>query len=105
MGAKSRMSTPTLTMYETPFSPTRRANSHCACSWAISTSWLWWKSIVAPDWWSPSRTVPMPNSPVLTPSGVIPRKHVMDNKISTAMKDLIKDKYKITLKLVPPGCH
>jgi len=38
-------------------------------------------------------------------AGVIPRKHVLDNEIFTAMKDLIQDAYKMTLELVPPGCH
>jgi len=31
--------------------------------------------------------------------------HLLDNEISTAMKDLIKDAYKMTPKLVPSGCH
>ena len=38
-------------------------------------------------------------------AGVTPRKHVLDNEVSLAMKDLIRDKYKMTLELVPPGCH
>eukprot|EP00804_Cyclotella_cryptica_P000999 CCRYP_012348-RA/>CCRYP_012348-RA protein AED:0.11 eAED:0.11 QI:0/0/0/1/1/1/3/0/1327 len=38
-------------------------------------------------------------------AGVVPRKHVLDNKISTAMKTLITDTYKMTYELVPPGCH
>jgi hypothetical protein len=38
-------------------------------------------------------------------AGVTPRKHVLDNEISSAMKDLIRDTYKMTLELVPPGCH
>jgi len=38
-------------------------------------------------------------------AGVTPRKHFLDNEISTAMKDLIQDTYKMTLELVPPGCH
>jgi hypothetical protein len=38
-------------------------------------------------------------------SGVFPHKHVLDNEISNAMKTLITDKYKMTYKLVPPGCH
>ncbi|KAL7475243.1 hypothetical protein ACHAW6_003008, partial [Cyclotella cf. meneghiniana] len=38
-------------------------------------------------------------------AGVTPRKHVLDNEISTAMNDLIKDTSKMMLKLVPPGCH
>jgi hypothetical protein len=38
-------------------------------------------------------------------AGIIPSKHILDNEISTAMKDLIQDTYKMTLELVPPGCH
>eukprot|EP00804_Cyclotella_cryptica_P017378 CCRYP_020245-RA/>CCRYP_020245-RA protein AED:0.38 eAED:0.38 QI:0/-1/0/1/-1/1/1/0/351 len=38
-------------------------------------------------------------------AGIIPHKHVLDNEISTAMKDLIQDTYKMSLELVPPGCH
>ncbi|KAL7481979.1 hypothetical protein ACHAW6_007660 [Cyclotella cf. meneghiniana] len=34
-----------------------------------------------------------------------PPKHVLDNKISSHMKEHIKDKLHFTLKLVPPGCH
>eukprot|EP00804_Cyclotella_cryptica_P019044 CCRYP_014460-RA/>CCRYP_014460-RA protein AED:0.28 eAED:0.28 QI:0/0/0/1/1/1/3/0/673 len=37
--------------------------------------------------------------------GIVPRKHVLDNEISNAMKNLITDTYKMTYKLVPPGCH
>eukprot|EP00804_Cyclotella_cryptica_P010817 CCRYP_008749-RA/>CCRYP_008749-RA protein AED:0.21 eAED:0.21 QI:0/0/0/1/1/1/3/0/823 len=38
-------------------------------------------------------------------AGVFPSKHVLDNKISNAMKTLITDTYKMTYELVPPGCH
>eukprot|EP00804_Cyclotella_cryptica_P021956 CCRYP_000903-RA/>CCRYP_000903-RA protein AED:0.16 eAED:0.16 QI:0/0/0/1/1/1/4/0/960 len=38
-------------------------------------------------------------------AGIVPRKHVLDNEISAAMKDLIQDTYKMSLELVPPGCH
>ncbi|KAL7487503.1 hypothetical protein ACHAW6_013082 [Cyclotella cf. meneghiniana] len=38
-------------------------------------------------------------------AGVTPHKHVLDNEISTAMKDLIQDTYKMTLELIPPGCN
>jgi hypothetical protein len=41
----------------------------------------------------------------LRKSGVVPRKHVLDNEVSTAMKDLIKNKYHMDYELVPPGCH
>eukprot|EP00804_Cyclotella_cryptica_P009064 CCRYP_003161-RA/>CCRYP_003161-RA protein AED:0.28 eAED:0.28 QI:0/0/0/1/1/1/2/0/561 len=38
-------------------------------------------------------------------AGVVPRKHVLDNEVSNAMKNLITDTYKMTYELVPPGCH
>jgi len=34
-----------------------------------------------------------------------PKKHVLDNEISANMKNHTHDKYKFTVKLVPPGCH
>ena len=37
--------------------------------------------------------------------GVQPKKHVLDNEVSSNMKEHIRDKYKFTVKLVPPGCH
>lgn len=36
-------------------------------------------------------------------AGVVPRKHVLDNEVSKAMKDLIRETCK--LELVPPYCH
>lgn len=38
-------------------------------------------------------------------AGIEPTKHILDNEISEAMKNIIKDEYKMTLELVPPGCH
>eukprot|EP00804_Cyclotella_cryptica_P009165 CCRYP_003221-RB/>CCRYP_003221-RB protein AED:0.37 eAED:0.37 QI:0/-1/0/1/-1/1/1/0/370 len=38
-------------------------------------------------------------------AGIVPHKHILDNKISNAMKTLITDTYKMTYELVPPGCH
>ncbi|KAL7502426.1 hypothetical protein ACHAXN_000718 [Cyclotella atomus] len=38
-------------------------------------------------------------------AGVQPKKHVLDNEISENMKQHIRDQYKFTLELVPPGCH
>ncbi|KAL7502326.1 hypothetical protein ACHAXN_000445, partial [Cyclotella atomus] len=38
-------------------------------------------------------------------AGVTPKKHMLDNEISENMKEHIRDKYKFTLELVPPGCH
>ena len=37
--------------------------------------------------------------------GIVPRKHVLDNAVSEAMKEAIRDKYKMKMELVPPGCH
>ncbi|KAL7476565.1 hypothetical protein ACHAW6_002421 [Cyclotella cf. meneghiniana] len=34
-----------------------------------------------------------------------PKKHILDNEISTNMKHHVQDKYKFTVKLVLPGCH
>ena len=36
---------------------------------------------------------------------IIPRKHVLDNKVSKNMKELIRSTYNMELELVPPGCH
>jgi hypothetical protein len=41
----------------------------------------------------------------LQQAGIVPWKHVMDNKISKAMKDHIQDECKVKLELVLPGCH
>ena len=38
-------------------------------------------------------------------AGIVPRKHVLDNEVSTTMKYFIHDKYKMEMELVPPGCH
>ena len=36
---------------------------------------------------------------------IIPRKHVLDNKVSENMKELIRSTYNMELELVPPRCH
>ena len=36
---------------------------------------------------------------------IVPHKHILDNDVSTAMKTIIHDEYKMKLELVPPGCH
>ena len=41
----------------------------------------------------------------LQQAGIVPRKHVMANKISKAMKEHIWYKCRVKLELVPPGCH
>ncbi|KAL7478375.1 hypothetical protein ACHAW6_004139 [Cyclotella cf. meneghiniana] len=38
-------------------------------------------------------------------AGIQLRKHILDNEISQAMKDLIHDKYHMQYELAPPGCH
>ena len=38
-------------------------------------------------------------------AGIVPKKHILDNDISEAMKDIIRDEYKTDMELVPPGCH
>ena len=38
-------------------------------------------------------------------ANITPKKHVLDNEVSAAMKSLIRDEYKMELELVPPGCH
>ena len=38
-------------------------------------------------------------------AGIVPKKHVLDNEVSEAMKDHIRDDLKFTMELVPPGCH
>ena len=38
-------------------------------------------------------------------AGCKPKKHVLDNEISENMKNHIKDQYKFTIELVPPGNH
>ena len=38
-------------------------------------------------------------------AGITPRKHVLDNEVSSKMKEHIQDHYKFKMELVPPGCH
>jgi hypothetical protein len=38
-------------------------------------------------------------------AGIIPKKHVLDNKVSENMKNHICDTCKLDMELVPPGCH
>jgi hypothetical protein len=38
-------------------------------------------------------------------AGIVPKKHVMDNEVSENMKNHIKDNCRLTVELVPPGCH
>jgi hypothetical protein len=38
-------------------------------------------------------------------AGIVPKKHVLDNKVSDNMKNHIRDTCKFDMELVPPGCH
>jgi hypothetical protein len=38
-------------------------------------------------------------------AGIVQRKHVLANEVSSAMKKVIFDKYKMEMEIVPPGCH
>jgi hypothetical protein len=38
-------------------------------------------------------------------AGIIPKKHVLDIKVSENMKNHICDTCNINMELVPPGCH
>ena len=38
-------------------------------------------------------------------SGIITKKHILDNKSSEALKTIIQDEYNIQLDIVPPGTH
>ncbi len=41
----------------------------------------------------------------LKPVGIVPKKHVLDNKVSKNMKNHIRNTHKVDMELVPPGCH
>ena len=38
-------------------------------------------------------------------AGVTPKKHILDNDISEAMKSVIRDEYQMEMELVQPGCN
>ncbi len=38
-------------------------------------------------------------------TGIVPKKHVLDNEVSENMKNHIHDTFKLDMELVPPGCH
>ena len=38
-------------------------------------------------------------------AGIVPKKHILDNEVSEAMKEVIRTNYKMEIELVPPGCH
>ena len=37
--------------------------------------------------------------------GIVPKKHVLDNKVSENIKNHIRDMHRFNMELVPPGCH
>ena len=41
----------------------------------------------------------------LKTANISSRKHVMDNKVSGALKSFIRDEYKMELEIVPLVCH
>ena len=45
------------------------------------------------------------NKIALLRAGIVPKKHILDNEISEALKDIIRDEYRTEMELVPPGCH
>jgi hypothetical protein len=38
-------------------------------------------------------------------AGIVPKKHVLDNKVSDNITNHIRDMCKFDMELVPPGCH
>ena len=38
-------------------------------------------------------------------AGIIPKKHVLDNEVSEATKEVIRNEYQMEMELVPSGCH
>ena len=38
-------------------------------------------------------------------AGIVPKKHILDNEVSEAMKEVIREEYNMEMELVPPGCH
>jgi hypothetical protein len=38
-------------------------------------------------------------------TGIVPKKHVLDNEVSENMKNHIRDTCEFHMELVPPGCH
>ena len=38
-------------------------------------------------------------------AGIVPKKHVLDNEVSEAMKEIIRHECKMEMELVPTGCH
>ena len=38
-------------------------------------------------------------------AGIVPQKHILENEVSTSMKTIIIDEYKMKMELLPPGFH
>jgi hypothetical protein len=38
-------------------------------------------------------------------AGIVPKKHILNNKVSENMKNHIRNKCEFNMELVPPGCH
>ena len=38
-------------------------------------------------------------------AGIVPKKHILDNEVSEAMMEVIREEYNMEMELVPPGCH
>jgi hypothetical protein len=41
----------------------------------------------------------------LRQAGIVPKRHIMDIEVSENIKNNIKDNCRLTVKLIPPGCH
>ena len=58
---------------------------------------------------STAATTPNSHKPTelfrLKQSGIVPKKHIINDKVSEAMKIVIRDEYTMKMELIPPGCH
>ena len=41
----------------------------------------------------------------LRQAGIIPKKHILENEVSEALKTVIQDEYRMQMELIPPGIH
>ena len=41
----------------------------------------------------------------MKPAGIVPRKDILDNEVSGAMKKIIRNEYQMEIYLVLPVCH
>ena len=42
---------------------------------------------------------------ILRRSGILSKKHILDNEVSESLKKIIQDEYKMQIELLPPGTH